>query len=431
MEQLQPMMDTVKLSDSMKSHFPSIDNSLSDIPLDIAVPVNRDGMLQYYTFKKLPPFKDALIKTILHQTYSFNPDTHKHIRIYLFTEKVTTTVGVESVETLKFFGNLPADDSIYDSDFIVEDADLCHITVDIARQTYEDTKHLITKVTYFNLDLNINNAIKSVLCKSGVLRTNHKHVRVIYLNRCPKEIFPMGDDDSYDVCGTKATPSRDLRNTQYLSDIHNTSADRITNYGADYRTFATTLSSDPVYTLSPTSMEVDVNNSDSQPAMEVDMFTDVKPLPFKLRPSKLVIPPKGLFDIYSEDEDMDIEEIITSKEPAYPYYKELSTRILSFKGSRFDNPAIYAEAGFYYLGDEDQVQCFQCGGALDSWEPEDIPLKEHARMYNDCYYLRNKYDNIDSYREVCEVGWGCQSYKHYRNTRCLQKQRKNFEFNIR
>ncbi|KAM3827268.1 E3 ubiquitin-protein ligase XIAP isoform 3-T3 [Vipera latastei] len=46
-----------------------------------------------------------------------------------------------------------------------------------------------------------------------------------------------------------------------------------------------------------------------------------------------------------------------------------------------------AQAGFYSLGIGDGVECFSCGGGLNSWKAGDDPWEEHARWYPGCKYL--------------------------------------------
>lgn len=48
-----------------------------------------------------------------------------------------------------------------------------------------------------------------------------------------------------------------------------------------------------------------------------------------------------------------------------------------------------AQAGFYYIHEQDKVQCAFCKGVVHNWEPGDDPLREHARHYPCCRYLLN------------------------------------------
>ncbi|NXU96025.1 BIR7B protein, partial [Cettia cetti] len=48
------------------------------------------------------------------------------------------------------------------------------------------------------------------------------------------------------------------------------------------------------------------------------------------------------------------------------------------------------EAGFFYVGPRDEVQCFCCGGVLKDWRPGDCPMIEHLNFFPSCKYLRGK-----------------------------------------
>lgn len=50
-----------------------------------------------------------------------------------------------------------------------------------------------------------------------------------------------------------------------------------------------------------------------------------------------------------------------------------------------------ASAGLYYSGLGDKVRCFHCGGGIKGWEKDDDPMKEHARLYSGCPFVRNNF----------------------------------------
>ncbi|XP_044538612.1 E3 ubiquitin-protein ligase XIAP isoform X1 [Gracilinanus agilis] len=50
-------------------------------------------------------------------------------------------------------------------------------------------------------------------------------------------------------------------------------------------------------------------------------------------------------------------------------------------------PQELASAGLYYMGFEDQVQCFCCGGKLKNWEPCDRAMSEHKRHFPKCFFV--------------------------------------------
>lgn len=50
-------------------------------------------------------------------------------------------------------------------------------------------------------------------------------------------------------------------------------------------------------------------------------------------------------------------------------------------------PRKLSEAGFYYVGRNDDVKCFCCDGGLRCWESGDDPWVEHAKWFPRCEYL--------------------------------------------
>ncbi|XP_061230397.1 inhibitor of apoptosis protein-like [Neopsephotus bourkii] len=50
-------------------------------------------------------------------------------------------------------------------------------------------------------------------------------------------------------------------------------------------------------------------------------------------------------------------------------------------------PEQLADAGFYYVGHNDDVRCFCCDGGLRCWESGDDPWIEHAKWFPRCEYL--------------------------------------------
>ena len=52
------------------------------------------------------------------------------------------------------------------------------------------------------------------------------------------------------------------------------------------------------------------------------------------------------------------------------------------------SPDDLAEAGFYYTGNRDAVQCFQCSVVVDQWVPGDVPVEEHLKHSPDCSFAK-------------------------------------------
>ncbi|XP_070532997.1 baculoviral IAP repeat-containing protein 7-like [Ptychodera flava] len=49
-----------------------------------------------------------------------------------------------------------------------------------------------------------------------------------------------------------------------------------------------------------------------------------------------------------------------------------------------------AKAGFYYLGEDDKVQCLWCGGILKDWRPDDVPINDHRYYFPSCKFAKGE-----------------------------------------
>eukprot|EP00079_Xenopus_tropicalis_P017459 XP_004917410.1 PREDICTED: uncharacterized protein LOC101733194 [Xenopus tropicalis] len=71
---------------------------------------------------------------------------------------------------------------------------------------------------------------------------------------------------------------------------------------------------------------------------------------------------------------------------------EICIRIESYKVAKkhfpYQTSDELAWAGFYYVGPGDRVRCFSCGGEVDNWEPEDVPLTRHQLSFPHCSYVQ-------------------------------------------
>ena len=50
-------------------------------------------------------------------------------------------------------------------------------------------------------------------------------------------------------------------------------------------------------------------------------------------------------------------------------------------------PRPLAQAGLFYLGESDRVQCFCCAGMLGGWEAGDTAWGEHAKHFANCFFI--------------------------------------------
>ncbi|XP_063309844.1 baculoviral IAP repeat-containing protein 1-like [Pelobates fuscus] len=68
-------------------------------------------------------------------------------------------------------------------------------------------------------------------------------------------------------------------------------------------------------------------------------------------------------------------------------------------------PALLAQAGFFFIGRRDHVQCFSCSGCLGNWSENDDPWKEHAKWFPECAFLRNM-KSEGEIRQYIQHYWG-------------------------
>ncbi|EEB13703.1 inhibitor of apoptosis 1, diap1, putative [Pediculus humanus corporis] len=101
---------------------------------------------------------------------------------------------------------------------------------------------------------------------------------------------------------------------------------------------------------------------------------------------------RSAFSIDSTNLWKDFEELGVTKiyEPVAPNYATYASRIKTFdkwEAHNIQKPEKLAEAGFYYIGHEDNVICFHCGGGLKDWEKDEDPWVEHARWFSKCRFV--------------------------------------------
>ena len=75
-------------------------------------------------------------------------------------------------------------------------------------------------------------------------------------------------------------------------------------------------------------------------------------------------------------------------------YTQYSVRLSSYSGVWSSDspvqPVELAEAGLYYTGPNDRVQCAWCRGGLYGWEPNDTAFGEHSRHFPQCPFVKQK-----------------------------------------
>ena len=81
---------------------------------------------------------------------------------------------------------------------------------------------------------------------------------------------------------------------------------------------------------------------------------------------------------------------IYAQEPKQPDLTIAMSRKNTYTGwphATTHTPEEMAEAGFYYVGQNDPVRCINCKGGLKSWAGLLQPWVEHARFYPQCPFV--------------------------------------------
>lgn len=76
--------------------------------------------------------------------------------------------------------------------------------------------------------------------------------------------------------------------------------------------------------------------------------------------------------------------------PVVPHMKNEESRLQTFSFWPMIapvRPQDLAQAGLYYLGQNDQVQCFCCGGILADWNVGDSAWGEHSKHFPGCFFI--------------------------------------------
>lgn len=99
---------------------------------------------------------------------------------------------------------------------------------------------------------------------------------------------------------------------------------------------------------------------------------------------------------YNEEaEDMEYrlrtgEVVDETTYPMVPHMRSEETRLQTFTSwpsTAPVRPRDLAQAGLYYLGEDDRVRCFCCGAMLRGWEAEDTAWGEHAKHFPHCFFI--------------------------------------------
>ncbi|XP_052072270.1 uncharacterized protein LOC127710457 isoform X2 [Mytilus californianus] len=113
---------------------------------------------------------------------------------------------------------------------------------------------------------------------------------------------------------------------------------------------------------------------------------------------------------YSNTEQITAQKVVSSnlqqKLPRYSTYKSMGKRLKSFKGWTSivkQTPEDLANAGFFYSGKDDTVQCFFCAGIIWQWNDSDVPIEEHKRLFPACPFITKIYERSHQTTENSKI----------------------------
>jgi len=84
--------------------------------------------------------------------------------------------------------------------------------------------------------------------------------------------------------------------------------------------------------------------------------------------------------------------------PDFERLKDEAVRLSTFfdwpeRVASIVRPGDVAKAGLFYTGQTDRVQCAFCRGYLRNWVQGDIPADEHRRLFPDCPFVRQQFND--------------------------------------
>jgi len=89
---------------------------------------------------------------------------------------------------------------------------------------------------------------------------------------------------------------------------------------------------------------------------------------------------------------------INRDHPDFERLKDEAVRLSTFfdwpeRVASIVRPGDVAKAGLFYTGQTDRVQCAFCRGYLRNWVQGDIPADEHRRLFPDCPFVRQQFND--------------------------------------
>lgn len=84
----------------------------------------------------------------------------------------------------------------------------------------------------------------------------------------------------------------------------------------------------------------------------------------------------------------------------------LRGRVQWFSGWRgWIDPEKLAEAGFYYLGEDDNTRCYYCGVIIHEWRARDDPIQEHLHWQSNCQFAKF-IDSVQRLKRLLQIKKG-------------------------
>ncbi|XP_028570914.2 E3 ubiquitin-protein ligase XIAP [Podarcis muralis] len=130
----------------------------------------------------------------------------------------------------------------------------------------------------------------------------------------------------------------------------------------------------------------------------------------------------------SGDTSLDRSDIHNADLPQTPSMADYENRIKTFATWRYlVSKEQLAQAGFYSLGNGDNVACFHCGGGLQEWKTDEDPWEQHAKWFPGCKYLieekgQDFVNNIHLTPQQDSTIEEAEKFSHFTDEELLQNQ---------
>ena len=94
----------------------------------------------------------------------------------------------------------------------------------------------------------------------------------------------------------------------------------------------------------------------------------------------------------SENEQKYLQNLYPLQTPRHPDMKNVDRRFATFSNRWPNNegcpsPRKISDAGFFYIGPDQRVQCWYCGGIMECWNPGEEAWTEHAKYFPTCNFV--------------------------------------------